>query len=154
MKVSILAGQYTAHFTSGVLGTNMSRSIFLTLCVLNLPNSLQWRHTECYDVWNHQPHDCLLYTLFRRRSKKTSKLRVNGRWAWNSQGSRWIPRTKGQWRGKCLHLMTSSCGVSLRTTPKIHTVENHVVEQPLKWRHMNVMTPHITGDLTTDSTRS
>ena len=27
-------------------------------------------------VWNHQPHDCLLNRLFRRRSKKTSKLRV------------------------------------------------------------------------------
>ena len=24
-------------------------------------------------------------------------------------GHRWIPRTNGQWRGKCLHLMTSSC---------------------------------------------
>ena len=24
-------------------------------------------------------------------------------------GDRWIPRTKGQWRGKCFHLMTSSC---------------------------------------------
>ena len=23
-------------------------------------------------------------------------------------GPRWIPRTKGQWRGKCFHLMTSS----------------------------------------------
>ena len=23
-------------------------------------------------------------------------------------GDRWIPRTKGQWRGKCFHLMTSS----------------------------------------------
>ena len=23
-------------------------------------------------------------------------------------GERWIPRTKGQWRGKCFHLMTSS----------------------------------------------
>ena len=23
-------------------------------------------------------------------------------------GHRWIPRTKGQWRGKCFHLMTSS----------------------------------------------
>ena len=26
-------------------------------------------------------------------------------------GNRWIPRTKGQWRGKCFHLMTSSCVV-------------------------------------------
>ena len=24
-------------------------------------------------------------------------------------GDRWIPRTKGQWREKCFHLMTSSC---------------------------------------------
>ena len=24
-------------------------------------------------------------------------------------GDRWIPHTKGQWRGKCFHLMTSSC---------------------------------------------
>ena len=24
-------------------------------------------------------------------------------------GDRWIPRTKGQWCGKCFHLMTSSC---------------------------------------------
>ena len=24
-------------------------------------------------------------------------------------GDRWIPRTNGQWRGKCFHLMTSSC---------------------------------------------
>ena len=31
-------------------------------------------------VSNHQPHDCLLSCLFRRRSKKTSKLRVAGLW--------------------------------------------------------------------------
>ena len=30
-------------------------------------------------------------------------------------GDRWIPRTKGQWRGKCFHLMTSSCTMSLTT---------------------------------------
>ena len=35
-------------------------------------------------VSNHQPHDCLLNRLFRRRSKKTSKLRVTGLCAGNS----------------------------------------------------------------------
>ena len=40
--------------------------------------SLQWRHNELDGVSNHQPHDCLLNRLFRRRSKKTSKLRVTG----------------------------------------------------------------------------
>ena len=28
---------------------------------------------------------------------------------WGIHRDRWIPRTKGQLRGKCLHLMTSSC---------------------------------------------
>ena len=39
-------------------------------------SSLQWRHSERDGVSNHQPHDCLLNRFFRRRSKKTSKLRV------------------------------------------------------------------------------
>ena len=39
---------------------------------------LRWRHNERDGVSNHQPHDCLLSRLFRRRSKKTLKLRVTG----------------------------------------------------------------------------
>ena len=65
--------------------------------------ALRWRHNERDSVSNHQPHDCLLNRLFRRRSKKTSKLRVTGLCV-----DRWIPRTNGQLRGKCFHLMTSS----------------------------------------------
>ena len=40
--------------------------------------SLRWRHNGRDGVSNHQPHDCLLNRLFRRRSKKMSKLRVTG----------------------------------------------------------------------------
>ena len=47
---------------------------------------LQWRHNGRDSVSNHQPHDCLLNRLFRRRSKKTSKLRVTGLCAGNSPG--------------------------------------------------------------------
>ena len=46
-------------------------------CLL-LGLSLQWRHDEHDGVSNHQPHDCLLNGLFRRRSNKTSKLCVTG----------------------------------------------------------------------------
>ena len=46
--------------------------------------SLLWRHSRRDGVSNHQPHDCLLNRLFRRRSKKTSKLRVTGLCAGNS----------------------------------------------------------------------
>ena len=40
--------------------------------------SLHWRHNDHDGVSNHQPHGCLHNRLFRRRSKKTSKLRVTG----------------------------------------------------------------------------
>ena len=46
--------------------------------------SLRWRHNGHNSVSNHQPHDGLLNRLFRRRSKKTSKLRVTGLCAGNS----------------------------------------------------------------------
>ena len=46
--------------------------------------SLRWRHHGRDGVSNHQPHDCLLNRLFRRRSKKTSKLRVTGLCVGNS----------------------------------------------------------------------
>ena len=71
-------------------------------------NALHWRHNERDGVSNQQPHDCLLNRLFMRRSKKTSMLRVTGLCEGKFTGDRWIPRTKGQWHGKCFHLMTSS----------------------------------------------
>ena len=40
--------------------------------------SLRWRHNGHDCVLNHQPHHCLFNRLVRRRSKKTSKLRVAG----------------------------------------------------------------------------
>ena len=42
-------------------------------------------------VSNHQPHDCLLSRLFRRRSKKISKLRVTGLCEGNSPGTGEFP---------------------------------------------------------------
>ena len=47
--------------------------------------TLQWSHNWRDDVSNHQPHDCLLNHLFKRRSKNTSKLCVTGLYADNSQ---------------------------------------------------------------------
>ena len=53
--------------------------------------TLRWRHNERDSVSNHQPHDCLLNRLFRRRSKKTSKLRVTGLCVGNSPGTGEFP---------------------------------------------------------------
>ena len=48
--------------------------------------ALQWRYNDHDDSSNHQSHGCLLNRLFRRRSKKTSKLSVTGLYMGNSPG--------------------------------------------------------------------
>ena len=53
--------------------------------------ALRWRHNDHAGVSNHQPHGCLLNRLFRRTSKKTSKLRVTGLCAGNSPGTGEFP---------------------------------------------------------------
>ena len=55
---------------------------------------LRWRHNELDGVSDHQPHNCLLSRLFRRRSKKPSKLRVTGLCAGNSPGTGEFPAQK------------------------------------------------------------
>ena len=47
-------------------------------------NALQGSYNGRDGVWNHKPRDCFLWRLIRRRSKKTSKLRVTGHCVGNS----------------------------------------------------------------------
>ena len=87
--------------------------ILLTLSFRELPQfrsaSLKWRHNEGNGVSNHQPHDCLLNRFFKAQIKENIKApRHLPLWG-DFTGGRWIPHTKGQLRGKCFHLMTSSC---------------------------------------------
>ena len=76
-------------------------SNFLPVIIL-----LQWRHNGRDGFSNHQHQDCLLNRLFRRRSKKTSKLRVTGLCEGNSPVN--SPH-KGTVTRKCFRFMTSSC---------------------------------------------
>ena len=57
---------------------SLSYFCFLSCCIVLQFYTLQWRHNERDGVSNHRRHDCLFNRLFRRRSKKTSKLRVTG----------------------------------------------------------------------------
>ena len=70
-------------------------------------NTLQWRGNGRNGVSNRQPHDCLLNRLFRRRTKKTSKLRVTGLCAGIHRWPVKFPH-KGPATRKCFYLMTSS----------------------------------------------
>ena len=60
-----------------------------TQCLIEA--SLPWRNNGRDTVSNHQPHDCLLNRLFKRRSKKISKPRVTGLCAGNSPGNGEFP---------------------------------------------------------------
>ena len=66
-------------------------SIRYSLISLHLNTPLHRRHNGRDSVSNHQHHDCLLNPLFRRRSKKISKLSVTGLCAGNSPGTGEFP---------------------------------------------------------------
>ena len=59
--------------------------------------SLRWGHNDHDGVSNHQPNGCLLNRLFRRRSKKTSKLRVTGFCVGNSPGTGEFPAQRASY---------------------------------------------------------
>ena len=61
---------------------------YARLCVMC---SLHWRHNGRDSFSNHKPHECLRNRLFRRRSKKTSQLRVTGLCVGNSSGTGEFP---------------------------------------------------------------
>ena len=71
--------------------------LLMYICVSELDHQwfsalpLRWRHNARDGVPNHQPHDCLLNCLFRRRSNKTSKLCVTSLCAGNSPGTGEFP---------------------------------------------------------------
>ena len=82
---------------------------------------LQWRHYGRNSVSNHQPYDCLLNRLFRRKSKKTSKLRVTDLWVGNSPGTGEFPAQMASyaenvsiwWRHHDLSDITVACRVAM-----------------------------------------
>ena len=69
-------GALVAHFLSKCY--SCLRRFSLTIYTLQL------RHNGPDSVSHHQPNDCLLNRLFKRRSKKSSKLRATGVCAGNS----------------------------------------------------------------------
>ena len=96
-----------ACFAAILYPINYTNSVVI-LCLVWV--SLQWRHTDSDGVSNHRRLDCLRYRLFRRRSKKTSKLHVTGLCEGNSPVTGEFPAQRVSNAEKCFHLVTSSCG--------------------------------------------
>ena len=96
----------------------------------NLLTTIQWRHNERDGFSDHQPHHCLLNCLFRRRWKKTSKLRVTGLCAGNSLVTGEFPAQRASnvenvsiWR---LHHADTSFAISPCICAKWHTWWHHL----------------------------
>ena len=72
--------------------------------------ALQWRH-DGHNGVSKSPASRLFTQLFIQAQIKEN-IKTPRHWPLCREftGQRWIPRTKGHWRGKCFHLMTSSCG--------------------------------------------
>ena len=60
-------------------------------------------------ISNHWQFNCLLNSLIRITTKETSKFLIIEHLWEKSTGHWWIPLTKGQYWGKCFHVVTSSC---------------------------------------------
>ena len=109
---------------------NQNTCIFIQEIYLNMSyaKSLQWRHNGHDSVSNHQPHDCLLSRLFRRRSKKTLKLSATGLCLGNSP-HKW-PITRKMfpfnyvimWRSFCSSLDNISNGAMDFTYLKVSNI--------------------------------
>ena len=100
-------------------------------------NPLQWRHNGRNSVSIHQPHDCLLNRLFRRRSKKTSKLRVTGlcvgihRWPVNSPHKWLVTRKMFPFNDVFIGIKLFFCNLQHIATT-IHATD------ALQWRWINL----------------
>ena len=53
-------------------------------------------------------------TIYSDADQRKHQSSASLAFVWGIHRDRWIPRTKGQLRGKCFHLMTSSCVISDR----------------------------------------
>ena len=104
--------------------------LFGNLTVCRMDNSANWS-TEQLKRWNthkqqediHHYGDVVMDTLRLKSPPSTlftqpfirvqikENIKAPRRWPLCGEftGDRWIPRTMGQWCGKCFHFMTSSC---------------------------------------------
>ena len=63
-------------------------------------------------------------TVYSDADQKKHQNSASLAFVWGIHRDRWIPRTKGQLRGKCFHLMTSSC-LGNTSSRKCHLDHKH-----------------------------
>ena len=114
------------------------------------PVSLQWRHNVRDGIYNHQPRNCLLNRLLRRKSKKTSKFRITALCAGNSPVTGEFPAQRASNAEKVSIWWRHHYAAQIFTTWCVSNAERtllsfylHVV-QLCTWVHLETgMFPHV-----------
>ena len=109
--------------------------ISLLSCALSAMTKLRWRHNERDGVSIHQPQRLFTQPFIQAQIKENIKVPRHWPFCVEFTGHRWIPHTKGQQRGWCCHLMTSSWRGSygtkgrccVRETAFSTTITNHIL---------------------------
>ena len=77
---------------------------------------VNWKHTAHYNdvimitIASQITSLTVVYsTVYSNADQRKHQSSASLAFVWGIHRDRWIPRTKGQLRGKCFHLMTSSC---------------------------------------------
>ena len=120
--------------------------------------SLRWCYNERGGVSNHPTHDCLFNRLFRRRSKKKSKLRVTGFYEGNSPVTREFSAQRASnrenasiwWRHHVLVLFIewSSRDHKVRKDKIKQTSDLPFIRSPLGTRRRNIYPDsHLSGSM-------
>ena len=89
-------------------------------------------------------------TVYSDANQRKHQSSASLAFVWGIHRDRWIPRTKGQLRGECLHLMTSSwvyVKISINSTHlQLNQCLCGIVTGTFRWCHMGVIVSQITGN--------
>ena len=74
---------------------------------LGVNSTLHWRHND-HDRWRLTSLTVVYSTVYWDADLRKHQSSASLAFVWGIHRDRWIPRAKGQLRGKCFQLMTSS----------------------------------------------
>ena len=99
-------------FFYSITGDNNSWSIAMTTELGNVSTSKLYHYIDVImtTMASQITSLAVVYsTVYSDADQRKHQSSASLAFLWGIHRDRWIPRTKGQLRGKCFHLMTSSC---------------------------------------------
>ena len=115
LDILFLLPDWLYHLIHGLIA---NFSLNLVLKYLRLVRLLTITMTPMSPVASQITSLTVVYsTVYSEADQRKHQSSASLAFVWGIHRDRWIPRTKGQLRGKCFHLMTSSCLVEFDIYP-------------------------------------